>query len=42
VRLASEGDAEALLELFLDFLNWRPLVPRNPQELEAVVKGWYP
>jgi hypothetical protein len=33
VRLASEGDAEALRELFLDFLNWRPLVPRNPQEL---------
>jgi hypothetical protein len=33
VRLASEGDAEALRELFLDFLNWRPLVPRNPLEL---------
>jgi len=33
VRLASEGDAEALRELFLDFLNWKPLVPRNPQEL---------
>ena len=33
VRLASEGDAEALRELFLDFLNWKPLVPKDPKEL---------
>jgi hypothetical protein len=33
VRLGSEGDDEALRELFLDFLNWKPLVPKDPKGL---------
>ncbi|MCL6568771.1 MAG: N-6 DNA methylase, partial [Meiothermus silvanus] len=33
VHLNAARDAEALQELLLDFLHWKPQVPRNPSEL---------
>jgi len=33
VRLNAARDAEALEQLLLDFLHWKPQVPRNPEEL---------
>jgi hypothetical protein len=33
VKAVSEENAEALGNLLLDFLNWRPIVPHSPREL---------
>ena len=33
VRVSSERDAKALRELLLDFLHWKPLVPKDPKGL---------